>query len=363
MTYQNNEESPALPRGFLRDDDNPANRFYIAPLGAARGGKLLFDRCRLLVRADGVVRSFVATPDDILDWAWSEGEDAGAHAARVMARLKAPLRTLSGLPAGRPAVMGVVNVTPDSFSDGGDFVDPAVAIAHGHALVEAGADILDIGGESTRPGAKPVTVAEELQRVVSVIEGLNGCGARISIDTRHAGVMAAALEAGADIINDVTALRGDPESLGVAVRSGAPVILMHMQGEPGTMQAAPKYDDVLADVYDFLNGAVVTCEAAGIPRDRIAVDPGIGFGKTVKDNLELLSGLSVFGGLGCPVLIGVSRKSMIAALSRDEAPKDRLAGSLAAAMAALERGARILRVHDVAETRQAVAVWQAIADI
>ncbi|MEO3434210.1 dihydropteroate synthase [Inquilinus sp. CAU 1745] len=277
--------------------------------------------------------------------------------ADISRQKPAGLPLLPGLPADRPLIMGIVNVTPDSFSDGGDFAAPDRAIAHGRALLAAGADILDIGGESTRPGADPVSVGEEIARIAPVVRALAGEGAVVSIDTRHAAVMRAALNEGAAILNDVTALTGDPGSLALASESGAPVVLMHMLGDPRTMQADPRYDDVVRDVYDFLARRVAACEAAGIPRDRLIVDPGIGFGKTVAHNIELLRRLDAFHGLGCPILVGVSRKRFIGSISRDEPPKERVAGSLAAGLAALDRGARILRVHDVAETAQALAMW------
>lgn len=268
--------------------------------------------------------------------------------------------TFAGLSLERPAIMGIVNVTPDSFSDGGDRYDPAAAIAAGRAMREAGAAILDVGGESTRPGAEPVGVEEECARVLPVIEALAGEGALVSIDSRHAAVMRAAVEAGAAIVNDVTALTGDPESLGTVAALQAPAILMHMQGEPRTMQADPRYGDVVAEVRDFLAERAAACEAAGIARANICIDPGIGFGKTVAHNLALLKHLDALVALGYPVLIGASRKAFIGKLSRGEAPKQRLGGSLAVALAAAERGAAILRVHDVAETAQALALWRAI---
>jgi dihydropteroate synthase len=271
---------------------------------------------------------------------------------------------------GAPIVMGIVNVTPDSFSDGGAFDDAARAIDHGKAMIAAGASIVDVGGESTRPGAVPVAPDIETARVVPVIAGLraaaNAAGALISVDTRNAATMAAALQAGADIVNDVSALTHDPASLGVVARAGAAVILMHMQGTPDTMQAAPRYADVALDVYDALAARIALCIAAGIDPAQIAADPGIGFGKTVAHNLALLDQLSLFHGLGVPLLVGVSRKGFIARLSRGEPPSERLPGSLAAGLAAIGQGCRILRVHDVSETMQAVRVataswWQPAA--
>jgi dihydropteroate synthase len=269
--------------------------------------------------------------------------------------------TFAGLTLDRPLLMGVVNVTPDSFSDGGEALRPEDAIARGRALLDAGADILDIGGESTRPGAAPVPVEDEIARVLPVVAALSQMGGRVSIDTRRARVMAAAMAAGARIINDVTALAGDPESLALAAKAGVAVILMHMQGEPRTMQENPRYDDVVAEVRDYLAARIEACAAAGIARERIAIDPGIGFGKTVEHNLSLLKHLDRLVALGCPVVLGVSRKSFVAKLSYGEPPKARLPGSLAAALAGVARGAAILRVHDVAETRQALSVWRAIA--
>ncbi|NBB84590.1 MAG: dihydropteroate synthase, partial [Alphaproteobacteria bacterium] len=266
----------------------------------------------------------------------------------------------AGLTLDRPRIMAVINVTPDSFSDGGDFQDAGAAIAHGRAMLEAGADILDIGGESTRPGADPVPPDEEIRRVEPVIRTLAAEGATVSIDTRHAAVMAAALDAGAAIVNDVTALTGDPDSRPLIAARRPPTVLMHMQGEPQTMQAAPAYADVVLDVFDHLEAQLTAARAAGLPPDRIVVDPGIGFGKAVDHNLALLREAALFQGLGCGVLIGVSRKSFIGRLSRGEPAKQRVPGSLAAGIAALDGGAQILRVHDVAETAQAVAVWRGL---
>jgi len=256
--------------------------------------------------------------------------------------------------------MGVINVTPDSFSDGGDHLDASLAVEAGLAMREAGADLLDVGGESTRPGAEPVTLQEELDRVLPVVEGLAKAGAKVSVDTRHAGVMRAAKAAGAVVLNDVTALQGEPQSLRVAAESGLPVVLMHMQGQPQTMQKDPRYEDCLCEVYAFLEARIAAAEAAGIPRERIAIDPGIGFGKTIQHNLELLRGLGAFHGLGCPLLLGVSRKRFIGRLSRDEPAKERGPGSIATALTGRARGAQLFRVHDVAETRQAMTLFSVI---
>lgn len=268
--------------------------------------------------------------------------------------------TFAGLPMTGVTVMGIVNITPDSFSDGGRHFAVDDAIAAGFRMAEAGAKILDVGGESTRPGAAAVSPEEEIRRVVPVIRALAERGLIVSIDTRHAAVMDAAVGAGAAIINDIAALTGDPDSLATAARLKVPVVLMHMQGDPQTMQASPHYEDVVTEVYTYLAGRIAACVAAGIPLSHICVDPGIGFGKTVADNVALLANLSAFHGLGCPVLLGASRKSFIAGLAPSQGPQDRLAGSLAAVLAGAAQGVQIVRVHDVAETVQALAVWTAI---
>ena len=258
-------------------------------------------------------------------------------------------------------IMGVVNVTPDSFSDGGRFIDPQAAIAHGITLAGDGADILDIGGESTRPGADPVPLKEELAQVMPVIEGLAGkIDAVLSIDTRKPEVARAAVDAGAAIWNDVSALTYTEESLKTAVSLSCQVVLMHAQGDPKTMQENPIYEDVVADVMTFLGARADACVSAGIERNRLIVDPGIGFGKTPAHNVALIAGLDRLTRLNCPILLGASRKRFIAALDRPGPADERLGGSLAAALAGWRRGAAILRVHDVAATRQALNVADAI---
>jgi len=259
----------------------------------------------------------------------------------------------------RPAVMGVLNVTPDSFSDGGRFVSPANAIAHGRRLVAEGADLVDVGGESTRPGAEKVGESEELRRVVPVLEGL--AGLPLSIDTWKATVARHALEAGAELVNDVTALRGDSALVGVVAEHDAYLCLVHMQGEPRSMQAEPRYDDVVAEVAAFLEERIAFAVEAGVRRERICVDPGIGFGKTPDQNLELVRRLDVLVELGCPVLVGLSRKSTLGRVLGDpDATRGTLASSLGAAVAAFERGAWMLRAHDVRETVEALAVAAAV---
>ena len=256
-------------------------------------------------------------------------------------------------------LMGVVNVTPDSFSDGGLYLDPEAAIAHGRELTEAGAEILDVGGESTRPGAAPVDAAEELRRVVPVIQGLGGAGCAISVDTSKAPVAAAALEAGATIVNDVTALRGDPEMASLCADRDATVVLMHMLGEPRTMQDDPRYDDVVAEVKAFLAGRLEAAVAAGIAEEDVWLDPGIGFGKTAAHNMELLRRLGELRDLGRPLVIGTSRKSFIGRVD-GSGPGERLGGTIASSVLAAAEGAEVLRVHDVAEVSQALAVTAAI---
>ena len=285
------------------------------------------------------------------------------------ARLERPRATVAlpntekQLVFSRTLIMGVLNVTPDSFSDGGRFFDKTTAIKQARAMVAAGADIIDIGGESTRPGANPVWEGDEAERVLPVIEALQDADIPISIDTRHSFVMKKALAAGAHIINDVTALAYDGDSLGVAAATEAPVILMHSKGTPKTMQHNPVYDHVLLDVYDYLAARIEVCEAAGIAKKRIIVDPGIGFGKTlIKDNLDLINGLTLFHTLGCPVMIGASRKGFIGAITGEKSAEGRLAGSVAVAIKAAEAGAQLVRVHDVAETKQALAIIQAFKD-
>ena len=260
----------------------------------------------------------------------------------------------------RPLVMGIVNVTPDSFSDGGRHAGAAAAIAHGLALAEAGADLLDVGGESTRPGAAPVKAADEIARVLPVVEALAGRGLAVSIDTHKPAVMRVALDAGAVMVNDVRALR-DEGALEVVAASTAAVCLMHLRGEPRTMQEAPEYADVLGEVKTFLAERAAVCEAAGIGRERIVIDPGFGFGKALDHNLALLARLDEIVTQGYPVLAGLSRKSMLGALTGRGVGEREFAG-IAAHLAAVARGARLLRVHDVAAARDALAVWDAVEE-
>ncbi len=260
--------------------------------------------------------------------------------------------------SGRPLIMGIVNVTPDSFSDGGQFLARDAGLRHAEQLIAEGADLLDIGGESTRPGAAEVSESEELARVIPLLEALRGCGLPLSVDTSKPAVMRAAMAAGAQIINDVCALtRGD--ALDIAARTGAAVCLMHMQGEPRSMQQAPHYDDVLIEVQTFLNARIAACRAAGIADAAIAIDPGFGFGKRAEHNLRLLNHLDELCTAGYPLLAGLSRKSLIGQVT-GRPVQDRLTGSVTLALLAAQKGARILRVHDVGATRDALQLWQAM---
>ncbi len=262
----------------------------------------------------------------------------------------------------RPHLMGVLNITPDSFSDGGAYVEAVAAVAQASAMISAGATLIDVGAESTRPGAKPITPIEEMARLEPVLAPLCALGTPVSLDTRQSAVMQFGLQQGVALINDVSALQHDTQALGVAAQAKCPVVLMHMQGEPGSMLNNPRYDDVLLDVYDMLEARIEACIAAGIARSNIIIDPGIGFGKELRHNLDLINGLSLFQALGVPVLLGASRKRLIGALSKEEAPDDRLAGSLALAQTGLAQGVQLLRVHDVAATLQLLNVWRGLRD-
>ena len=324
-------------------------RTYLLPVAIGcegeplAGGPLRFARVVRIVRHDdgSVERS---------------SHDPQALDCSALTAARAPLPVLPG--DGRTAVMGILNVTPDSFSDGGRHADHAVAVAAAHAMRAAGADLIDVGAESTRPRAPRIDTATEQARLAHVLPGL--AGLPWSIDTRKAVVMAAALDAGAALVNDVSGLSHDPGALALVAARGAPVVLMHAQGTPATMQDAPAYADALLDVYDWLAARIAACVAAGIDRARIVADPGIGFGKGLEHNLALLRGLPLFHGLGVPILLGASRKALIGRIAGDVPPAARLPGSLALALHGVACGVQMVRVHDVPETVQALSVWRAV---
>jgi dihydropteroate synthase len=349
------------------------HRFYLRPIALAEspqsedgaairlaGGLAYASRFALITRDQGTITSrrllmadeLTDLPDDV------QLQLDGLR--RQHAPLQCGARTIR---LDQPQIVGILNVTPDSFSDGGAFLDdPAVAHAHAATMLEAGAAIIDVGGESTRPGAAAVWEGDEIKRVIPAIEYLAATGAAISVDTRRPAVMEAALVAGAHVINDVSALRHDPRSLEFASRSQAPVILMHAPGEGEDLHTGGAYRDVVLDVFDWLRDRRDVALAAGIARDRIVLDPGIGFGKSVADNLALMNALPLFHALGQPLMIGASRKRMIGALSGEAPAHRRLGGSLTLALKAMEAGAQLLRVHDVPETVQAARVWRGLRD-
>ncbi|MEM7776393.1 MAG: dihydropteroate synthase [Pseudomonadota bacterium] len=321
------------------------------------GGWLDFTAIEVIERNGAHIERRVAGLGDFLERDWGRRTLA---AADMFELVRKPRPRICGLSLDRPRIMGIVNVTPDSFSDGGCYEDAASAIDHAWTLIDAGADVIDIGGESTRPGSDPVELDTELKRVMPVIEGLAGkTDALISIDTRKAEVMRAAVAAGADMINDVSALMHDPAALETTSELGVPVILMHAKGDPKTMQDAPTYDHVQLEVFDFLEARIAACVAAGLPAAKLIADPGIGFGKTLEHNLSLIAGMSLLHGLGVPILLGASRKRFVGALTGIETASNRVSGSVGAALAGVAQGAQFVRVHDVAETREALTVWQA----
>ena len=359
--------------------DLPADAtLYLRPFGAVAspqaypdpsprlaGGLVFHSHYEVIARADGRRIGRVLLRPDELD-RWMDGPH-GARLATLRQRLAAPRApwTLGGrvLRFDQPQVVGILNATPDSFSDGGRHADPAAAVEAGMAMVEAGAALVDVGGESTRPGATVVFEGDERERVVPVVERLAGAGAAVSVDTRKAAVIRAALAAGASAVNDISALRHEPDALATVARAGCPVVLMHAPSAgPDPHAGAGSGGDAALDVFDWLEARLDEVVAGGVARDRIAVDPGLGFGKTLAQNLAILNALDLYQGLGVPVLLGASRKRMIGALAGEAAADRRLGGSLALATLALEKGVQLLRVHDVAETVQAVRVWRGLRD-
>lgn len=322
------------------------------------GGPLAFSRVRLLLRAEvGAVAEVGFKLEELRSWADRTNSVTTLDVA--LARLTDPRPDILSAGHARPKIVGVLNVTPDSFSDGGQFENVEAAISHGMGMIDDGADMIDIGGESTRPGADPVSPEHQCRRIIPVIEALAG-RIPISVDTRSAQVMRSAVAAGASVVNDVSALSADPEALEAVADLGCPVILMHSLRAPKTMQVAPRYRDVRLDIADYLDKRLAACAAQGISRDRIVVDPGIGFGQNDTHIALLLRDLAVLHGLGCAVMLGASRKSFIGRIDREGPASARLGGSVAAATLGLTRGVQFLRVHDVAQTRQAVAVWRHI---
>jgi dihydropteroate synthase len=321
----------------MTDPARPAGALPIA------GGWCWFDRIEVLSRGKAAeIIPAIEAPQSIL------------HA------IASPRADISGLSMAEPQVMGILNVTPDSFSDGGRYIDPESALSQAQSMIREGATIIDVGGESTRPGAAVVPVEEETARVAQVVDTLAKGGVCVSIDTRKAPVAAKSAKLGAKILNDVSAMYYDPAMAEVAAATGLPICLMHAQGTPETMQADPRYDDVVLDVYDYLAERIEVALAAGIKRTQIIVDPGIGFGKTLQHNLALLRRMSIFHSLGSPILLGASRKRFIGEISGAQDAAERMAGSVSVALDGIRQGVQIVRVHDTLHTRQAISLQTAL---
>jgi dihydropteroate synthase len=347
------------PRTYLRPTafiDTPVN--FDGQTARLAGGMMFFSAYEIITVSDGG-RTTRLVPIDRFEPTEAE---AVVHAKITASRSPLTLgeRTIR---LDQPQVMGILNMTPDSFSDGGKYsADPARAAAVGMDMATAGAAIIDVGGESTRPGAPPVWEGDEIMRTQSVIERLTRGGAAVSIDTRKASVMEAALSAGAAMVNDVSALMFDPQALALMARSTCPIVLMHSPDAARTLHDGPSQADPLIETYDWLSGRIDAVVAAGIDRARIIVDPGIGFGKTVAANLAIINGLALFHGFGCPILLGASRKRFIGALSNEAPVAERLGGSVAMVLEGAKQGAQLLRVHDVPETAQALRIWRGLRD-
>ncbi len=337
-----------MPVGIIAYDGGSSDENTVMPLA---GGPYGFTHLDVFIDDGAAITVTRINAAALMDHVHSDGRDA---AAAALARLRGARPSYAGLDMSSAQVMGIINATPDSFSDGGDHLVTDVALAAAASMAEAGGQILDIGGESTRPGAEPVSHDEELRRILPIIDALAAAGYIVSADTRHTAVMSHALDHGAAIINDVGGLRDEGAIALVAARQ-APVMIMHMQGTPGDMQKNPSYRFAPLDIYDWLEDRIIACEEAGLPRHLIAVDPGFGFGKTPQHNMEIMSHLALFHGLGVPIVLGVSRKSTIAHFARGEAAKDRMPGSVALTAMGRAQGVQIFRVHDVSETSQALA--------
>ena len=314
------------------------------------GGSIAFSAVRLWEGEPGNVKHAIARIGAIQAIREPRVKD-------LLDRLVAPREAIAGVSMDSPRIMGIVNVTPDSFSDGGEQLEPASAIEHAKALSRSGADFVDIGGESTRPKSEPVSTEEELRRILPVLSGLAALQRPLSIDTRKPGVMREAAKIRADIINDVSALTFSPDSLATVAKLKKPAVLMHAKGDSSTMQDNPTYQDVVIEVYDYLERRIEAATAAGLPRSMLIADPGIGFGKTLSHNASLLQNITLFHGLGAPLLTGTSRKRSLQRIADVKAPKQQSSANVAAALDAVSQGVQIVRVHDVEETRQALAIW------
>ena len=343
-----------------QSEEGEAVRLGGSMVWASRFAVIVRESGKLLSRTRASVAEMPGVMAQLPAELGAQAETQWANLRKVHAPLQCGQRTIR---LDQPQVMGILNITPDSFSDGGEFMDkPEIALDHASAMLEAGAAIIDVGGESTRPGAAAVWEGDEIKRVVPMVERLSAMGAAISVDTRRPAVWDASHEAGAHIFNDVSALRYDPRSLDLAASSGAPVVLMHAPGNGEDLHANGDYADVVLDVFDWLGDARDRAVAAGIAAEKILLDPGIGFGKTLAENLALMNALPLYHGLGQPLLLGASRKRMIGALSNEAPAHERLGGSLTLALKALDAGVQVLRVHDVRETVQAARVWRGLRD-
>jgi len=350
-------EGPALERGL-----SSMGRVYLKPISEA-DGQSFFSADVLIDRPDQELLRIRAGNREIDDWAEAEGRDVAERVRSLISRCRSPRSALAGMTFDRTQIMGVLNVTPDSFSDGGLFADPLEAVAQGRRMIAEGADIIDIGGESTRPGAATTLADQEIARIQPVVTALRDAGRPLSVDTRNAVTMERAAALDCAMINDVSALEHDPKAMTVVAGSNAAVALMHNRGDPASMQQRTRYRNILTEVFDYLEARIAACEAAGLDRSRIVVDPGLGFGKTGAQNFALLRDLSLFRGLGVPLLVGVSRKSFIGRVTGVEEAGERVAGSVGGALWAVAQGADIIRVHDVAATRQALDVWSVAANL
>ena len=328
------------------------------------GGNIYFAAVRIISRTKQGLEEKIVSIVDLDNFFKKKSRTVAEKIKTILNNIESPRGALmlnNGSVIGwkKPVIQGVLNVTPDSFSDGGQYSDIELARPHAHEMISAGADIIDIGGETTKPGAQSVSIKSEKDRVLPVIKNLATLNFPLSIDSRNAEVMNDAIQNGAHIINDVSALGHDLKSIGVVKKEDVPIILMHAQGTPEIMQNNPQYRHILLDIYDYLESRIKMCIDAGIDKNKIIADPGIGFGKTVHHNLEILNGLSIFHGLGVPLLVGTSRKSFIGKITGEKVAENRVSGSIAAMLLCLEQGVQIVRVHDVEQATQAISVWNA----